>query len=840
MAVAVALCADGAPSRMRPVTAIDPDGNPVVVTAVGDEHHHHYVDQWGNRVTWLPSADRPKTTPAMRSRGLATAPSRLTAFPTKGEIPFLIVLVDFPDKGFRYDDPKEEFEAMLSERGFSRYNGRGSALDYFIDNSDGAFSPVFEVTGPVTMSRPYAYYGSGSDDSAAGLMVIEACNALDATVDFSRYDADGDGSVDNVYFFYAGRGEADGGDADTIWPHAWTLTEQGRELTLDGKRIDAYACSPELDGRDKPNGIGTFCHEFSHILGLPDLYSTGYTNALHPDSWSLMASGNYNEDGRRPPNLSSYERYELGWMTPRELSYPLTVELPTIASNMACRISTDRPNEYFLLENRQKEGWDASLPGHGMLIWHIDYNPNIWDRNVVNNTPSHQYVDIVEANNATSHSQDSGFPFPGSNNVTSFTSETRPALKSWEGVGIDLPITSIREDGAGMIHFDVAGGKTPVGAVASVVLDEVGMEWASLSWSAAEAAERYRVSITSTDGKAPYGNVVETTETSVTLDGLWPGRTYIAEVCGQDRYEQGGSAMLEIVMPAPDFAHSYPEIFPATEVTGSGFTANWKGVEEATSYLLTVGEVITTESEPLWFGFDGLVLPDGWEMDGCAWSSIEGYYGTSAPSLRMSGESASLTTSVFDHDIATLEFYLKGSSNSAGSRLAVAGQDSAGEEILLEEVDLDPEARRIVLEIESRGIRSLGFFLRPAKNNVIAYFDDLSITLCERSISVLPEWDKTDVGSSTSYRVTPLRSNVLYCFQIQAMRNGEEGLSSDVEFVTTSGSAYIPTLSVKQSGEVDVYSSQGILLRKNVDAENATEGLSPGVYIIEGRKVLIR
>ena len=553
-----------------------------------------------------------------------------------------------------------------------------------------------------------------------------------------------------------------------------------------------------------------------------------------------MASGNYNEDGRRPPNLSSYERYELGWMTPRELSYPLTVELPAIASNMACRISTERPNEYFLLENRQKEGWDASLPGHGMLIWHIDYNPNIWDRNLVNNTPSHQYVDIVEANNATSHSQDSGFPFPGSNNVTSFTSETRPALKSWEGVGIDLPITSIREDGAGMIHFDVAGGKTPVGAVASVALDEVGMEWASLSWSAAEAAERYRVTITSTDGKAPYGNVVETTETSVILDGLWPGRTYMAEVCGQDRYEQGGSVMLEIVMPAPDFAHTYPEILPATEVSGSGFTANWNGVEEATSYRLTVGEVITTASEPLWFGFDGLVLPDVWEMDGCAWSSIEGYYGTSAPSLRMSGESASLTTSVFDQDIATLEFYLKGSSNSAGSRLAVVGQDSAGEEILLEEVDLNPEARRIVLEIENRGIRSLGFFLRPSKNNVIAYFDDLSITLCERSISVLPEWDKTDVGSSTSYRVTPLRSNVLYCFQIQAMRNGEEGLSSDVEFVTTSGSAYIPTLSGKQSGEVDVYSSQGILLRKNVDAENATEGLSPGVYIIEGRKVLRR
>lgn len=499
---AVATCAWGAPSRMRPVTVTGPDGAPVTVVAVGDEHSHGYEYTDGRQAEWLPRSQRVKLTPAMKSR-VATGddPWSITQFPTKGDLPFLVVIVEFADKGFAFADPAEEFHALLNEPGYSRYDGKGSVADFYRDNSAGQFKPRFDVVGPVTLRRGYAYYGSGADDSAAGLMVIEACNLLDQEVDFSQYDLDGDGIVDNIYFYYAGKGEADGGDPATIWPHSWSLSDQGRTLALDGVSIDAYACSPELDGTDKPNGIGTFCHEFGHVLGLPDLYASSYSPALHPATWSLMASGNYNDDGRTPPGLSSYERYELGWIEPKELSYPLTVSLPPLGeANAACRIPTERRNEYFLLENRQLSGWDSSLPGHGMLVWHIDYNPNIWDRNVVNNNAAHQYVDIVEANNATSHSQDAGFPFPGSGRVTSLTSTTRPALVSWDGVPVEVPLTDIVESDGGVITFDVCGGKTPVGAVSSLTVADTGMEECTLRWLPDPVAEGYRVRVFNEDG----------------------------------------------------------------------------------------------------------------------------------------------------------------------------------------------------------------------------------------------------------------------------------------------------------------------------------------------------
>lgn len=817
----------GAPSRMRPVKVTAPDGTTVEITAIGDEHSHRFVDMNGADVDWLPRVNRAKATPAMKMR--AQSPARATSFPTKGELPFLVILVEFNDKGFAFDDPAEEFDALLNQNGYDRYNGKGSVADFFRDNSAGAFSPRFEVAGPVKLSRGYSYYGGGSDDSAAGLMVIEACRLLDQEIDFSRYDLDNDGSVDNIYFYYAGKGEADGGDPGTIWPHSWNLSDQGRELSLDGVKIDAYACSPELDGADKPNGIGTFCHEFSHVLGLPDLYASSYSNALHPATWSLMASGNYNDDGRTPPGLSSYERYELGWLQPKELDYPLTVRMePLVTSNYACRISTERVNEYFLLENRQQQGWDRSLPGHGMLVWHIDYNPNIWDRNVVNNNASHQYVDIVEANNATSHSQDGGFTFPGTAGVTSFTSTTTPALASWSGAPIDRPITSIKESAGDVVSFDVCGGKTPVGPVSGLEVTDIAMESCILRWDPAEMADEYVVRIDDAEGNMLREFTCTASPAEVT--GLWPGETYLAQVYGQDRYERGLPAQVEIAMPAPTFEYKRVELHEPTDITATSYTQEWKALDGASAYEVTVARMEAVDQEDRSCGFDNRELPDGWSSMSTAWSSVAGYFGESAPSLRMTADGAMLATPFFPKEVTGVSFFMRGGSVSEGNSLIVEGEQAGSSRpVVVAELPVSSTGETVAIDNMPPGLTRLIFRFNRQGNTVVS-IDDIIVNTGDFEEIPLEGWDPKEVGAEhTSVTVTGLAPATLYCCRVTAIGGAARSLPSKTIRVTTISTSGI-TLN-----HTDHPLRQEITAIYTIDgrhAGNSLSSLSPGLYIV--------
>lgn len=828
------------PSRMRPVTVLAPDGKAVEVIAVGDEHSRHYICADGRPADWLGSAGSVKMSKAMkRSAQMADGTARTTRFPTIGSHPFLVVLVEFPDARFSAAaDIKGEFEAMLNSPGYSNFKATGSAADYYIECSDGQFRPEFEVAGPVTMSQGYSYYGSGSDDSRAGLMVLEACRAIDATTDFSRYDLDGDGEVDNVYFFYAGKGEADGGDPATIWPHSWNLSDQGRELTLDGVRIESYACSPELDGAGKMNGIGTFCHEFAHVLGLPDLYCTDpYASALAPGAWSLMASGNYNNDGRTPPALSAYERYELNWLKPKELTYPLDVTLAPIASNEAARIGTERVNEYFLLENRQQSGWDAFLPGHGMLVWHIDYSPNIWDRNVVNRDPAHQYVDIVEANNASDHRQGAGFPFPGTGNVTEFTSTTRPALKSWSGQEIALPLTAISEGADGTISFKVAGGKTPVGRSTGLTVEDTGMESATLSWTAARAATGHRIAVwQESDGRrdtvATFTVDMPTTRCEAT--GLWPGNRYMAAVQGFDTYESGDvSDAVEIVMPEPTFSYMKVEATEATDCTGGEFTANWKALDGATHYLLTVEERSEGEAATEATGFDDKRLPDGWSSTSNVWNSMTGYYGASAPALRLSNDGDRLTTRDYGEQVRGVSFSVRGSNVSGASSIIIVGHSRTGE-TTVGEVPVTGEMTRATVKDIADGITAISLEFKKS-GKTIANIDDVAVDYGDAGeYRALAAYDEVNVGNTLSYRVVGLEPSGRYYYRVRGCADNELSLSSERVAVRggESGMGLVPTV---PGSRVDVVLPSGIVLRRDVPAEEALRGLSPGLYIVAPR-----
>ncbi len=381
-------------------------------------------------------------------------------FPTSGEQPSIAILVNFSDNQFTLENPKDFYHRQLNEEGFSDYGGTGSARDYFIENSYGQFMPAFDVYGPVTLANPIEYYGKNDkwgNDALAHEMVIEACQLLDDEIDFSKYDRNGDGVIDNVYVFYAGYGESDGGASTTIWPHSYDLeyADPSQKYMFDGVQLNHYACSNEVDFETKaPAGIGSFTHEFSHVLGLPDLYATDGSNAFTPGYWSVLDVGSYNNNSCTPPNYSSFERYALDWMEPVIIDTPGDYTLENLAdSNKAYMFPTEETREFFLFENRQQTGNDTYLPGHGMLVWHIHFNQLIWDDNIVNNKASHQYVDLVEADNIQTTRTASGDSFPGKSNVTNYTSDTTPAFLSWAGVSPGFDILDIAETEDGIITF---------------------------------------------------------------------------------------------------------------------------------------------------------------------------------------------------------------------------------------------------------------------------------------------------------------------------------------------------------------------------------------------------
>ena len=427
------------PARRGEIVKTQPDGTQIVVYQHGDEHFHWMTNEKGEwlkmdvdgfyRVTEALSAEQ------IEAKRMA-APSRAAQAATPLNIAprGLVILVNFTDMAFETD--KAEMDSMLTGKNYTRdysyfYRGKkqsitskGSAWQYFYDSSNGHYDPQFDVIGPVTVSKNMAYYGKNvSDfDAAPWTMVKEACQLVDDSVDFKQYDNNNDGYVDFVYVIYAGYGEADGGDKNTIWPHSYWLLEAGITCKLDGKYVDLYACGNEMDSRTNYHtGIGTFCHEFSHVLGLPDLYeTTGYGTYKTIGAWSILDYGPYNNDGNTPPAYSAYEQFFMGWLMPRLIVDAENVELEELqASNSALLISSSdqhnligndpKPTTFYLLENRQQVGWDEYLPGHGLMLTKVQYDYNKWINNTVNNSSNRMGVDLIEADGKKPSSSSNGY-----------------------------------------------------------------------------------------------------------------------------------------------------------------------------------------------------------------------------------------------------------------------------------------------------------------------------------------------------------------------------------------------------------------------------------------------
>ena len=324
-----------------------------------------------------------------------------------------------------------DIDSMFNGQNWTKDGATGSIRQYFYDQSMGQYNPQFDVVGPITLSNSYAYYGANvgnNTSSKAGYMVTEACTLVNDQVDFTQYDSDNDGCIDLVFVFYAGYGENDYPDWMTqtqidnlLWPQYWDAESAGygsNQHIFDGKRVKAMEYSNELDGRSstetnpKTAGIGVACHEFCHALGLPDLYTTNGATHKTLSSWDIMCLGLYNNNIHTPAGLSAYERFFLGWLTPTLIVDSANLTLGNLATtNTAYLISeTDEhnmnglspdPASFYLLENRQKNGWDSYLPASGMLLTHINYSASKWTSNTVNNTENAQGVDLIEADGET-------------------------------------------------------------------------------------------------------------------------------------------------------------------------------------------------------------------------------------------------------------------------------------------------------------------------------------------------------------------------------------------------------------------------------------------------------
>ena len=495
------------------------DGTEVKAQLVGDEFLHYYVSEDGTKyvqdestglyrkMTDEVTAQRRAAVRRAQAQGRQKRMLRKAQASNvfQGTKKGLIILVQFTDSKFKSGHDLALYERIANDENYSGNNFRGSIKDYFKAQSHGLFELDFDVAGICQLQHTYAYYGKNSNDNdvRAGQMVAEACLwAHEHGTDFSKYDWDGDGEVDQVFVLYAGHGEASyDKDPDTIWPHMHYLSasDYGKSLSLDGVTVDTYACSCELNGDGNLDGIGTFCHEFSHCMGFPDLYDTSYAGWFGMGDFDLMCSGSYNGDSKCPAGYSAYEKAECGWLTLKDMTNieqetSIVGVQPMSADGDAYIIKNKgHEDEYYILENRQKTGWDSYLPASGLMITHVDYDADIWDWNMPNTpgeyedangntkTNDHQRLTIFRAGKSTDEYGDASDLYPyGSNNSLTKTSSPASTLYNTNSDGskyMHVAITDIAIAADGTASFTLSkeehqGGDVPVTPSGSTMLYE--------------------------------------------------------------------------------------------------------------------------------------------------------------------------------------------------------------------------------------------------------------------------------------------------------------------------------------------------------------------------------
>lgn len=386
----------------------DKDGKSVKAYLSGDEYSHcwkaqdgkcFFVDNKGMSLLKANKASEPR--------------KQLKRRTVVGDKRCLVILVEFPDLKFdtstnyegkdpNHADPQLRFDGIFNKKGYNYYGYYGSVRDYFEDQSNGKLRLNFDVVGPVMASHNHDYYGRDWANKTREL-VAEACTAVDENVDFSKYDWDEKGEVDQVILIYAGLGQSVGGDETTIWAHKSELGRQRK--VFDGVLVDTYCCASEKR-RGYMGGIGTICHEFSHCLGLPDMYAQNGKD-YGTQYYDLMGSGGHNMVGAIPAGYTALDKILVGWQMPKVLRDNEDVKgMKAMSEGGDFYIipNDEYKNEFYLLEYRRRTGWDSALYSSGILVLHVDYDEDLFSRNIVNRTDlpdnDHERCKIVACDNS--------------------------------------------------------------------------------------------------------------------------------------------------------------------------------------------------------------------------------------------------------------------------------------------------------------------------------------------------------------------------------------------------------------------------------------------------------
>ena len=525
----------------------------------------------------------------------------------------LIILAQFPDLEFIHS--RAEFENLI--------NGSGpeSALSYFKDQWKDSYTFRFDITEPVTLPHDHAYYGANDEDGEdekAAEMIIDACTALGPEIDFSAYDNDGDGEVDNVFVFYAGPNESEGAGDNYIWPHMW-YAQSGAGITYrrDGVLVDNYACTSELRLDSNRSTyttlatIGTFCHEYTHTFGIPDLYDTdsedsgGYSEAM----WNcidLMDAGNHNDEGKTPPNYSVVERWFFGMSEGKPLTEGTHTLRPVHENGDYYFLETDDDSEIFLFECRKDEGWDTHIGGSGLLIYHLDWSMrpagestsagkvvkawDRWDMNEANARPDHQCIDLIEPDPEARQRYQTAvknrnyaaiyalaahayWPFE---DVSVYTCDTDPSFTFWSDAASPLGLTDIRKNADGSVTFTVFNAledKAPAVKIDNhaVFQDASIIQWSSLDpsftgnsvirYGLADAAQLTEVEV------RPY----ETGKYAYVIEGLTPSTAYKVQLlCRKGNIPGPVNGNASFTTKSDRKAGSYPYIYLKDVNRGTG------------------------------------------------------------------------------------------------------------------------------------------------------------------------------------------------------------------------------------------------------------------------------
>lgn len=506
LALNAAVNSQASPADPTPYKYTQPNGSVIILQGHGDEFYHWITDEAGNEVEigedgYVHKVERPLSSQEKRIAS-AKSPMRtnLSSAPqyaqSTGSPHFLILLIQFQGEQEKFieDDPGQAFSNMLNLTGYNVHSAKGSVQEYFSDNSAGKFTPIFDVYGPVTVSGTLAEYGKKTakdSDNDVARALIEACYKLKDEINWGLYDANNDKTVDNVFFFYAGNSEAENTSiSNNIWPHKWNVysslsagghlydeipgsspkinyieaTTYATSGALNGYKLSTYGCTSEFTGSTKVMcGIGTFCHEFSHTIGLPDYYDTDYDDNGQGDGlfhYSLMSSGNYNgydsgtgTKGHIPPSYTAIDKVKMGWASWDSLtsgsSYTLdgTSAINNEGNIIAYRtiLSSSGTNEYFVYEARNGQKWDSPL-STGLLIYHVRESRFDSYGNTYENNPGIYLKAAYPSSLNPPHASEANVPYPGPYNVTSFDNNSPSPATDWSGTWHGDEISNIKYD----------------------------------------------------------------------------------------------------------------------------------------------------------------------------------------------------------------------------------------------------------------------------------------------------------------------------------------------------------------------------------------------------------